>query len=350
MKRIVFLDWLRIFSFSSVLIGHKFYAILLTLSQDDSVHDSLKFVINLFMPFCYAGGAGVVVFFLISGYVITHVLQSEEPLTFFFKRVFRIYPLYIFAVLLQYKLYHITMSAQVLIPQLLLIGDFFDSPHTLNGVEWTLRVEILFYGLMLLLRYLNFVGKKEYALALILTLITVLLRFIPQLPGETFPNHGYLNIYGPFLFVGVFFWLYENKKIPLSMLAVFVSFVFIQHWSLIDTILPAWRKAHFAGLAFLLFVAVWSLRDRLYSNGLVLFLSELTYPVYLFHNWLFDYIKQWSLAGGIFHQNRYALIMLLMISAAAVKLIEKPGVRFGNQLIKYIKQNARTPKMVSEAL
>ncbi|MBA2656656.1 MAG: acyltransferase [Tatlockia sp.] len=348
MKRIVFLDWLRIFSFTSVLIGHKFYATLFTLSQDESVHDSLKFVVKLFLPFCFAGGAGVVVFFLVSGYVITHVLQNEEPLTFFFKRVFRIYPLYICAVLLQYKLLHIPMTAHVLIPQLLLIGDFFDTPYTLNGVEWTLRVEILFYGLMFILRSLSLVGTKEYVLALILTLITLLLRFSPQLPGELFPNHGYLNIYGPFLFVGVFFWLYENKKIPLAMLGVFVSFVFIQHWILIDTILPAWRTVHFAGLAFLLFVALWSLRERLYFNGLILFLSELTYPVYLFHNWLFDYIKQWSFADGIFHHNRYALIMLFTISALAVKLIEKPGVRLGNQLIKYIRHNARALKLVAD--
>ncbi|PJE18143.1 MAG: hypothetical protein CK430_00640 [Legionella sp.] len=168
MKRIIFLDWLRIFSFSSVLIGHKFYPILLDLSNDDSVHESLRFLIKLILPFCFAGGAGVVVFFLVSGYVITHVLQKEQPLEFLVKRIFRIYPLYIFSVLLQYSfLYSVNpaiVNLQTIIPQLLLIGDFFQTPYSLNGVEWTLRIEVLFYLFMFAMRYFKIIGQYEYAL------------------------------------------------------------------------------------------------------------------------------------------------------------------------------------------
>ena len=41
--------------------------------------------------------------------------------------------------------YGVFPDMSVLVPQLLLIGDFFGTPYSLGGVEWTLRVEVLFY-------------------------------------------------------------------------------------------------------------------------------------------------------------------------------------------------------------
>ncbi|KTC85483.1 acyltransferase family protein [Legionella drozanskii] len=354
MKRIIFLDWLRIFSFSSVLIGHKFHSILLNISNDDSVHESSRFLIKLILPLAYAGGAGVVVFFLVSGYVISHVLQTEQPLEFLIKRIFRIYPLYIFAVLFQYSLLYFVnpaaLNLKIIIQQLLLVGDFFQTPCTLGGVEWTLRVEVLFYLFMFVLRYFKIIGQHRYALPWVLIITTLALGYIPAFPSGALAV-GYLNIYGPFLFLGVFFWLYENKQVSFAQMAVFTGFIFIQHWHLIDTISPYWRHDHFAALAFLIFLAVWTLRDKLFFNRVILFISELTYSVYLLHNWLFDHIKQWTIAGGLFHQNRYALMMLLAISAVLVKAIEKPGIKLGRLLIQHLKTPAPNyPTGAEEAL
>ncbi len=114
--------------------------------------------------------------------------------------------------------------------------------------------------------------------------------------------------------------------------------VFIQHWHWIDTIQPNWRHSHYAGLAFLLFLTAWLLREKLaeLANGAILFLSELTYSVYLFHTWLFERIKQLPLAGGIFQHNIYALILLFLTCAILVKLIEKPGIKAGRKLVKFM--------------
>lgn len=74
------------------------------------------------------------VFFLVSGYVITHVLQTEQSLEFLVKRIFRIFPLYIFAVLFQYSFIyfnnHAAVNLKTLILQLLLVGDFFQTPYS----------------------------------------------------------------------------------------------------------------------------------------------------------------------------------------------------------------------------
>lgn len=165
--RIIFLDYLRIFAFTSVLIGHKFYADLLTLSNNDLVHESLRFIIKLSLPLFEGGGAGVIVFFLVSGYIITHVLQPEQPLEFLIKRLFRIYPLYLVSVLLQCFflsfIYHTHVELQILVPQMLLIGDFFNTPHALNGVEGLLH-------------------NRLYALILLFITSTFLIKFVEK-PG-----------------------------------------------------------------------------------------------------------------------------------------------------------------------
>ena len=140
--RIVFLDYMRVFAFVSVLIGHKLTPQLQAFIADGSQHATLRLFAELLYPLCMGGAAGVVVFFLTSGYIITHVLQIESPLEFMLKRFFRIYPLYMVAVILEWVMWHHLNGASfppltTLIPQLLLIGDFFQTPHTLAGVEWT---------------------------------------------------------------------------------------------------------------------------------------------------------------------------------------------------------------------
>ncbi|MGQ3889253.1 acyltransferase family protein [Legionella sp. CNM-1927-20] len=348
-KRMIFLDYLRIFAFISVLIGHKFTPFFFHIAHCSKIHDSLKFLVNLVLPFCVGGGAGVIVFFLVSGYVITYVLQTELPLEFLVKRIFRIYPLFIIATLLQVFLNlivdHIPPNYPVLIPQLLLIGDFFQAPNVLGGVEWTLRVEIIFYFCMFIMRSLNLISKDTIVLPLTLVFLTLLLNFISPIPGENTWNIGFLNLYGPFLFLGVFIYLYENQRINLSTLAAFTCLVFMQCWHLTRVYQPNWLHAHFASLAFLLFLIAWKFRERLTTNAIIVFTSELTYSVYLFHNWLYDRIKQWS-GDGLFAKTPFTLILLFLICAFFVKFIEKPAIRLGRVIYQYLTRQSNKINLV----
>ena len=339
--RVVFLDWLRIFAFASVLIGHKFYANLIILSNDDSVHATLRLVIKALLPLVMRGGAGVVVFFLISGYIVLHVLQSAQPLDFFVKRIFRIYPLYVFAVLLHYSVIvfvqHGSIPFKILIPQLLLIGDFFNTPHTLGGVEWTLRVEILFYLYMFFMSYFKLTSQFKSALPWVFLVTVVLIGNLPTFPDQLW-NAGYFNIYSPFLFLGAMFWLYENRYIGLNFLGMFAAVVFLQHWHLVAVLTPSWRYAHFSALAAVLFLMAWALRKQFIFNKTAFFFSELTYAVYLTHSWFFDYVKMGLDSYEIAHSGLYAVAVLLLFSAALVRLIEKPGIKLGHKFINQLKK------------
>lgn len=191
--RIAFLDYLRIFAFISVLIGHKFYADIVAAIANDKLHATPKLLLELLMPFVFGGGAGVIVFFLVSGYIISQVLSVEQTTSFLIRRVFRIYPLYIIAVLIQIIVQKTwgTLSLNILVPQLLLIGDFFSTPYTLAGVEWTLRVEIIFYVFMAMLKAGGFWDKRKHLLIFVLLITTGLMSQLPAFPDGLSVFKGY---------------------------------------------------------------------------------------------------------------------------------------------------------------
>lgn len=348
-NRIVFLDYLRIFAFVCVLIGHKFYFQILAFSNDPTVHATPRYIASLLLPVVYGGGAGVVVFFLVSGYIITHVLQTEQTVDFLIKRIFRIYPLYIVAVLAHY----ITLanvgqapSLSTLLLQLSLMGDFFSTPYALNGVEWTLRVEIVFYVFMSVARSLNLMTHHKKILPYLLVATTLLCSFIAPIPSVDIWFKGYFTIYAPFLLLGSMFYLYEKKQIGLTFLLFFISLIFYQYYNLIATYQKNWLGVHFVILAFFIFLVSWNFRRQLTAAPWVLLLSDMTYAVYLFHNWFFDYAKTKLTHFGVsvLNPDVQALIVLLLVCFFMVKFVEKTGIRFGRALLKKLRKHQHAAK------
>ena len=338
-KRIVFLDYLRIFAFATVLVGHKFYEYLVVFSNDVGVHATLRLIIKLLLPLTEGGGAGVVVFFLVSGYIITHVLQTEKIGEFLIKRFFRIYPLYVFAVLIQYLVTNKAVDFPILLAQLSLMGDFFDAPYTLGGVEWTLRVEVVFYVFMAFLNKVNFLHARKNLLPYIFIFSTILCGYIAPIPSIDIWSKGYLTIYGPFLLLGSVIYLLEKKYIGLLPMIILACVVFSNYFRLIAIYQVGWNSSHFAILAFFLFLLCWLSRSKFIISSATILLSDMTYAVYLFHNWFFEYAKHWLhlLKIEIFHPNVQALLLLFLTCFLAVKLIEKPSILFGRKLLNRIK-------------
>lgn len=90
-QRIAFLDYMRILAFTLVVMGHKFNIDLLTWANDPNTHTTLQYTYKLLSDASLGGAMGVVIFFLVSGYIIPYVLQKESTFEFYLKRVFRIY-------------------------------------------------------------------------------------------------------------------------------------------------------------------------------------------------------------------------------------------------------------------
>lgn len=129
MERIVFLDYMRIVAFMSVLVGHEFYHYIAEIISSSDYNHSVRTITHWVAPLFQGGAAGVVIFFLTSGYIITHVLQKETTKDFIIRRLFRIFPLYIFAVFSQLLFMSTVLDAplpdaKTIITQISLTGDF----------------------------------------------------------------------------------------------------------------------------------------------------------------------------------------------------------------------------------
>jgi len=348
-SRVVFLDWLRVIAFLSVLAGHKYAAAYNAVIQDPGTQPTLRFLMQLFVPMIEFGGAGVVVFFLVSGYIITHVLQREDGRAFLIRRFFRIYPLFWCAVLFETTL--AAWSGQpfrgwgVLLGQMSLFGDAFQVPHALAGVEWTLRVEVLFYLFMAALKVGGVIdGRWKAALPAVLVLGIVGLFLMPRVPGKWAWCYAYLNLYGPFLLLGALYYLVQSGRASASLATGASLAVLLGYWILLPQLQPPPSQSHFAFYGLIVFLVLWLRRDKLSIGPFGLLLSELTYPVYLFHNWLYEPIQRavtrvlptWSLIA--------TLLGLLAFCWVTVRLVERPAIRIGQRL----SARSRQPVPVSE--
>jgi len=196
-NRILFLDYLRIFAFLSVLIAHKYSEPLIVAANDDGIHATLSLMALTLYKIIEAGGAGVIVFFLISGYIITCVAIREDVKTFVVRRFFRIYPLYVLAVVIEIILGFFIKGIPVpplsiILPRITLMGDFFGTPYALGSVEWTLRVEIYFYIVTAILLKMG-VFKHPKILPFIYSAIIVSLQYFGPFNQVYGWSNGYIR-------------------------------------------------------------------------------------------------------------------------------------------------------------
>ena len=103
------------------------------------------------------GHLGVNLFFIISGFVIFMTIErTARPTDFVVSRVSRLYPAYWVAILLTFCITHAltlpgkTVPLTTALANGLMFHGFFRVPHV-DGVYWTLEVELLFYALILAL-------------------------------------------------------------------------------------------------------------------------------------------------------------------------------------------------------
>lgn len=128
-------------------------------------------------PFQVAHGHfGVNLFFIISGFVIFMTLdRTHSAMDFVVSRFSRLYPAYWISVLLTYLITHALglpgklVDAGTAVTNLLMFHSLFRVPHV-DGVYWTLEVELLFYGWMLLLFVLHRLDRVFLVTGLLLGL------------------------------------------------------------------------------------------------------------------------------------------------------------------------------------
>ncbi len=90
----------------------------------------------------------VIYFFILSGFILTHVelLNFESNWNFFFrKRFFRLYPIYFVALLMSSLSLNSPPTLLSLIANILCLQVFIPNWNTINSPSWSIGQEFIFY-------------------------------------------------------------------------------------------------------------------------------------------------------------------------------------------------------------
>lgn len=241
------------------------------------------------------GAYGTQMFFMLSGYVnAMSLLRRREPVDFVAARLIRIVPVFWGAILLNLLLLPIapletTISATALAANLTLLPKLFGY-ECIDPVMWTLQIEMLFYGLLVAL-FCS--GLLRYPLRTWLALAGLALLVCPLHDWlvETHPSTGIASLvrvirYGMVLdqvpLFGIGFLLYMIRTRVGSLGATIAAIVGI---ATVFHLIDHGKHNPAATLLITLFLTACAyglvpvLRLRVF-----VYISTISYPLYLFHN------------------------------------------------------------------
>jgi peptidoglycan/LPS O-acetylase OafA/YrhL len=295
-QRIATLDGFRFLCILAVMLYHYFaaYTVQVTATDFYPYHD--KFV--HFYLFRY-GYLGVQCFFIISGFVIFMTLEKTSTIKeFVIRRFIRLWPTLLICSLVSFATLHIfpykwlspnfaAFLPSLTITQPYLWGRFFNiGTYFIDGVEWTLVVEISFYAISSILYFTN---KASFFFNWIIFVISLLsAHFLAEKLGLTkvgtwldlylFPIQMVYFTAGIYLYM-----LYENRRLRLFHHLTVISLVSVQLIYLQSFLEDIFLLA-FIGL-FLLFVYKPSSISFL-SHSIIAKIGVWSYTTYLIHNWI----------------------------------------------------------------
>ncbi len=251
------------------------------------------------------GWLGVVLFFLVSGFIISHVSIQETAREFLLKRFFRIYPALVIAVLVvvfciamrqQFDISdqsaHGAVLAQPTVPQALramTLVNYVQWPqHAVVGVAWTLVIEIFFYLVVFAIR--PFLKSRLAGLGswLTLGLVLVFLESSKQFALSWFLISASMS-YVPLLVLGQALWLRWSGRIGwthFAALTIAAWAVFVHGLELLQPgFLSVGPKSYGPSivLGYGLFVAGLLGAAHLRERAVVEYVATRSYSLYLLH-------------------------------------------------------------------
>jgi peptidoglycan/LPS O-acetylase OafA/YrhL len=330
-KRLQFLDAARGIAAFAVMVQHSFETVTPSYLPW-SVHH-----VNF-------GAFGVVMFFLVSGFIIPVSIDRSKKLTLFWEsRFFRLYPMYwvsliatlglgyfkLFPLVAKFFSHPITMS----LVNFTMFQTFLHVPDAL-GVYWTLSLELLFYivcSFLFAAGWLrrSFLWAWTAVGAMAISALIAGLIFHRSLPA------GRLGLLVT-AFVGTaIFTTYsaQTKKRDLYvLLAGLLLSLLIGFWFRFQiypsaTELESWNMAGVSaswGLAYVVFGVLLMLRNRHFPRW-ILWIGRISYSLYLVHG-LVLFLLPTSLNPVVFVVAVSGLS--IAISAFTYEFVEKPAIAF----------------------
>jgi peptidoglycan/LPS O-acetylase OafA/YrhL len=291
-------------------------------------------------PLAHYGYLGVNLFFIISGFVILMSAVGSTPKRFIISRVVRLYPAFWVCCLLTFAATvliggprFVTPVKRVLV-NLTMMPGFFNVP-AVDGVYWSLAVELKFYFLILALLLLKQMRCiKAYLVAWLVAAIVVgplQVSFVPL----RYAAHFIIPDFAPYFIAGATFYLaFKEGWSPFTSGLVAASFGL----AIFQAVREAGQASAFVGVTinhyvvagficafFAVFALIASRKLKAISTPKYLLLGALTYPLYLVH----QYVGYMIFNGLNERLNRHALFwgttfLMLFVAWLVNRFVERP--------------------------
>lgn len=199
-KRLEQLDGLRGICALVVLVHH--VLIFLAPAKSSSLTFGVKFLELLIQIFGSMGLVAVIIFFVLSGFVIGYTTpekySKEQAKKYLFRRFIRLYPIYLLVLLITFALSQNLPSIKDVIGAVFFTQGWFIPQIPNNEPLWTLHYEFMFYLLFVVIWKYNIKTEQAIAICFICAILATLIPFHP------------LAILGYFALWLAGFWLSKN--------------------------------------------------------------------------------------------------------------------------------------------
>jgi peptidoglycan/LPS O-acetylase OafA/YrhL len=293
------------------------------------------------------GNAGVVLFFLVSGFVVTHAGFTERPRQYAVKRLLRIYPMLVVAVLLSALLFTVhlnplttgaaaTVTPVTLVTNASLANYLIAPPVVLIDVGWTLVIEVTFYALLLVA--LPLLRRAAWpVVAGELGAVAAVLGTAHQGGTSYFlfaVNVGYL----PALLLGQVVWaVWSGRVRPATGVVLGAAAVAEYVWAAAPGLgrqQTVYEYDLTLAIGFAVFLVGLSAERKIRRIRWVRFVADRSYSLYLLHgvvgyatmNLLFPLVGYpAALVAGI--------AVTVLCADAAFRIVERPGMRLARRIV-----------------
>ena len=305
-------------------------------------------------PHVQWGGFGVALFFLISGFVIPISLQRYDVRGFLLGRVLRIYPTYVvcfsitiltlFVTTLMYGSTFPYALREVLIHYVPGLRDLMWS-RFIDGIVWTLEIELKFYLLCALIAPLVR-GGSLWTFTAPVVLGSVAVWVNSRLPGlGTDADAAYqtailVSANGQmlcFMFIGtaLYFrtrgWLGPDQTIAIIVLLFGLFVLAFSQGAYASVFIRAWS---YGAALFLFALALAYQQWSGWQNRLLSFFADISYPLYAVHGVLGFVMIRGLIGLGVKVWLTLAITTTVAVSLAWIihRFVELPTHRIGQRL------------------